>query len=479
MQHFYDAQIRRYLKQFIRALSHFYVKTGKDSNGNEALLRVPARYGDGSKQASAILKGNSEATLNSTPQISCYISGLVPDTGGRRMAPTHIGKLHARERHYDKATGEYTGAPGEYYTVERPMPVPYTLSVTADIWSSNTDQKLQILEQILYFFNPSLELQTTDNYVDWTSITTLTLKDINWSSRSIPVGSSDDIDIATLTFDIPIWINPPSLVKRRGLITTIVMGIYDSDGNLSDAVLDDNNLMGSRFYYTPLNHGLLLINGEMRALRNNEPVSGDTAEDVDFDHVPAKLGDPVPWPQVIGQYGILKPGISQIKLLQIPDFVTPNMVYDEVIGTVEYNPSDDTILNFTVDSDSIPANTQTAINAIINPQKTGPGSGLPAATTGQRYLILDGISSSTNTAGGAAAWPGADAGTGLVANRNDIIEYNGSEWVVDFDSATEEGTEYVSNLTTGIQYKWADGEWVKSYEGEYAAGSWSISLFPE
>ena len=58
--------------------------------------------------------------------------------------------------------------------------------------------KLQVLEQILCLFNPSLEMQTTDNFIDWTSITVVHLENVQWSSRSVPVGIDTEIDIATL-----------------------------------------------------------------------------------------------------------------------------------------------------------------------------------------------------------------------------------------------------------------------------------------
>ena len=79
------------------------------------------------------------------------------------------------------------------------MPTPYNLTVNVDIWSSNTDQKLQILEQILMLFNPSLEIQTTDNYVDWTSLSVVNLENVTWSSRTIPSGTESEIDIASMT----------------------------------------------------------------------------------------------------------------------------------------------------------------------------------------------------------------------------------------------------------------------------------------
>ena len=34
-------------------------------------------------------------------------------------------------------------------------------------------------------FNPSLEIQTTDNYVDWTSLSVVDLEGITFSTRSM------------------------------------------------------------------------------------------------------------------------------------------------------------------------------------------------------------------------------------------------------------------------------------------------------
>jgi hypothetical protein len=245
--------------------------------------------------------------------------------------------------------------------------------------------------------------------------------------------------------------------------------------------------MGSRQYFTPLNYGVLLLNGELKALSVGEPISGDTKEDVTFDHVPVKYGVDIPWKKVIAQFGDLKEGISQVKLLTNFQNTTGGVDdFSEIVGTVEYDPDDDYVLNFTVDADTIPANTQTAINAIINPLKNVPGAGLPAATTGQRYLILEDIGDADNT-DGADGWKGP-AGVGLVANKFDIIQYDGTDWSVDFDASANNGIHYVSNTKTGIQYKWTGainedmptntGEWIKSYEGEYTAGLWSILLLP-
>ena len=80
--------------------------------------------------------------------------------------------------------------------------------------------------------------------------------------------------------------------------------------------------------------------------------------------------------------------------------------------------------------------------------------------------------------GDALAWRGVDepVGTPLVAQANDIVEYDGTRWNVVFDSSNPSGIQYVTNVTTGIQYRWAEGQWLKSYEGLYPEGEWSLVL---
>ena len=228
MQHFYDGQIRRYVTQMIRLLSNFTYKDGKG-----ALVKVPVMYGDITRQVGHIMRDNSENKIPSAPRISVYISGLQLDRD-RISDSTFVSKVHLRERAYDSAGKEYLNTQGKNVTVERLMPTPYTLEMTADIWSTNTDQKLQIMEQILMMFNPSLEIQTTDNYVDWTSLSVVELDNVNFSSRSIPVGTENEIDVSQLGLKTPIYISPPTKVKKLGVITNIVMSIFDESKGTID-----------------------------------------------------------------------------------------------------------------------------------------------------------------------------------------------------------------------------------------------------
>ena len=82
------------------------------------------------------------------------------------------------------------------------------------------------------------------------------------------------------------------------------------------------------------------------------------------------------------------------------------------------------------------------------------------------------MSDKQEVAGDLLAW-----GT-LVAKANDIIQFNAStmKWVVSFNAANTTTVEYVTNLTTGIQYRYTNGMWMKSYEGWYDQGDYSIVI---
>jgi hypothetical protein len=145
-----------------------------------------------------------------------------------------------------------------------------------------------------------------------------------------------------------------------------------------------------------------------------------------------------------------------------------------IVGTVVIDPTDDRLLIYDIDPDTAPQNTLDPINAIINPLLSGPGDGLPAPAIGQRYLLTESTGNYDNTAN-PTSWNGT-SGQPLVANANDIIEWNGTRWRVVFVSEGETAAQYVTNITTGTQYEWTGTSWIKSYQGVYPGGTWSLVL---
>lgn len=535
--YFYDNQVRRFLTQFAAILSNIDVQYGSDPKGNPILHRVPVVYGDGSRQVAAAISNNSSSVLPTVPMISYYISGMKYDQK-RTQDPYFIDKVNIRQRTFNRDTGHYETTQGNAFTVERIMPVPYNLSVTVDIWTSSINQKLEIFEQLGVLFNPSVEIQGTDNFIDWTSLSVVYQDDLNWTSRSVPQGSSNNIDVLTWRFSMPIWISSPIKVKKLGMIQKVIASIYKGSALID--MKDDSLLLGTRQKITPYGYQLLLVGNRLQIL----PASLPTTDNQEIDNASVGPDTAVYWHSVLNAYGTIRPGVSQIVLEN-------EYMATEIVGTIDYYPDDDRLLIYTIDTATLPSNTLDSVDMIIDPDVKYPNNAhqpsntLPASATGQRYLIVNDIPQQRiYTLGTVLAWPGLTRG----AKANDIIEYgnisrtvntvgtqalgtttltladvgdidvgyvvtdtatsatigtvtvvmydsnqividtaltaaisNGSSltvtgtgWFVDYRPS--DAVDYVTNTTSGIQYRINDGVWRKSYDGYYEAGEWRVVI---
>lgn len=455
--YFYDNQLRRFLIQFAKIFSNWYVTRGKDPNGNDILVRVPIMYGDSSRQAATIIANNSASNLPSAPLITYYIGGLEYEQN-RTQNPTFVDKMQIRQRAVNQETGEYEQVQGQAFTLERLMPVPYRLRITVDFWTTNYQQKLEIIEQLGTLFNPALELQSTDNFVDWTSLTAVFQDGITFTSRSIPQGTGNPIDVLTWKFYMPIWLTTASKLKKMGVIHKVIASIFK--GKALEDIQDEDLLLGTRQKITPYGYKLLLLGNQLQLLPQATafyPPNSSLEQ-------PITPNTDLYWSSLLNVYGAIKPGISQI-WLQNP------YMEDDIVGTIVPNPIDDRFLIYNIDPDTLPQNTLEPINAIINPQLTGPNAGLPGPFPNTRYLIVESIGYDGDS---TVSWGD------LVAAANDIIQYNAitNEWEVEFSADDATTVEFVTNLTTNIQYRYVpnEGMWVKSFEGWYGEGDYSIVI---
>jgi hypothetical protein len=455
-QFFYDNQIRRFLIQFAKIFSNWYVTKGKDPNGNEILVRVPIMYGDQSRQASTIIANNSASNLPSAPMITYYISGLEYDQR-RTQDPTFIDKINVRQRTFNSETGQYETTQGQAFTVERLMPVPYTLRVTVDFWTTNYQQKLELIEQLGTLFNPSMEIQSTDNFIDWTSLSVVYQDGLTFSSRTIPQGTANPIDVMSWKFYMPIWLSTAAKIKKMGVIQKIIASIYQ--GKALEDMQNDDLLLGTRQKITPYGYKVLLMGNRLQLLpADNAPFTSNI--DLNYPNPP---NTSLYWSSLLNVYGTIRPGISQI-WLQNPYMNT------DIVGTFALDPTDDRLLIYNIDAATLPQNTLNPVDSVVNPLVAGPNAGLPGPINGVRYLLVESIGSPGSP---TIAWGN------LIANANDIVEYDSTsgDWFVSFDSQACTTVEYVTNLTSGIQYRYTpNGVWMKSYEGWYDQGDYSIVI---
>lgn len=448
----YDGQIRRITMQILRIFSHFKYAQNFNSDGSYTLKKVPARMAMTNRQTAHILKNNSENVMLTVPSIAVSISNVTYDRD-RVQEPFHVNKVQIWERNYDPETKTYGDKVGGTYTLERYMAIPITIEIQVDIWVSNQEQKNQLFEQIMVLFNPSLQLQTSDNAFDWTALTEISIENIQWSSRSVPIGTTDELEIMTLSFKAPVWISPPAILQRQKLIHTIVTNIIESDA-VTDDILgsgygvewSDSDLL-ARAIVTPENHAIG-VEGNVITLLNSANGVVDSNNSV------------YPWEPLLKMYGSFRPGISMISLNPTNDFENHDL---DIKGTIDYGPYENQ-LSWQIDPLTLPSNTLEPITAVIEPHDTFPGHGLASPVKGTRYLLLSDI-------GDSIAWGS------LTAKTNDIIEYDGSKWIIAFVSSIETNNiHFILNQFNNQQLKWNGSGWIYAINGIYERGYWRILL---
>jgi len=421
-----------------------------------------------------------------------------------------------------------------------------------DVWSSNTSIKEQLLEQILVLFNPALEIQTSTNPLDWSVITYVELENINWSSRSItPTGPNNStIDVMTLTFKIPIWLNPPAKVKKQRLIEQIVLNIISGEKESPEqwdwtnyeffkrvvTTPDENSIeltwIGNNQYnislqsengrkldtllqptltYTAKNPTFTIgssfkFNGILINITSNDinavVSSGKAAlagtqynmnvfnfNQIQFvnnsggDNIFLDIsGNPVESMGLVqttypgGNYSWLRLFEAYGKLRQYSEYTTtgselllrPSVVdsSNDVKGWINLYPTDQNLITWIIDTTTLPTSTLPNINSVVDPNKAGPGYGLPAAMLGQRYLII------AEPPEESQAWGDLSS-----SRLNDIIEFDGLRWNSVFIADNNKVViQYVTNIFNGKLLMWENGEWSDYILKNYSAGQWRLSL---
>ena len=150
----YHQIFRKSIIAFGTVFNNIVVKrksSGRDEKNPIESYKVPIQYGPYQKYLAMIAAEPTperQSMQISLPRISFEIKGLNYDTG-RKLVPTQFSRT-APETGKDA-----DGKPIQYYQY---LPVPYNLEVEMSIISKNQDDGLQVLEQILPNFHPSLNV---------------------------------------------------------------------------------------------------------------------------------------------------------------------------------------------------------------------------------------------------------------------------------------------------------------------------------
>lgn len=442
---FYSAQMRTILLQFTRIFSGFRIQTGQNDKGQQEFISVACIYGDGSRQGWHMIRGGSENTIQSVPRIAVTITGLTPAALKRGRYQGITQTLSVTERAYDEDTQSYTDGPGDRYQVVTLAPNPVDIEFKVDVWTSNTEQKFQLFEQIFLLFNPSLDFQTSGNPLDWTALNIITLNDILWDDQGVDRGTSDNINVLGLTFTAQCWINSPAQVTKQNLIQTVIE-------RLSGTIPDPEE--GPQWQVVTPGDFNVSVNGTQITLLGQ---GGNVLD---------QNGNPYSWPQLIDEYGELTANQSKIALRWVTDITNSSL---DIMGLISLNETYDNILDFAIINETLPIPTLVGVINVINPYVTSPGDGITSPLAGDRYIITEAIG---HAADSTVAWGS------LIAGAGDIIEYDGSSWNDVFDASSSITLQFVNVSESNLLLRLEVGQtnWTDFVNTIFTNGYWNFML---
>ncbi len=153
-QYFYHQIFRKSIIAFGTIFNNIIIKRkNPDRKEKDSLesFKCPIQYGPYQKYLAMIAaepNPERQSMQISLPRMSFEIKGLNYDTG-RKLTPTQFTRSVPKEG---------TDADGRPVQYSQYMPVPYNLEIEMAIISKNQDDGLQIIEQILPQFHPSLNV---------------------------------------------------------------------------------------------------------------------------------------------------------------------------------------------------------------------------------------------------------------------------------------------------------------------------------
>jgi len=216
-EHFYHQTIRRVVVAFGALFNDIYISRLDNNNDEVERIKVPIGYGPQQKFIRRLARigtdfdANKVRIENYLPRLSFEISNINYDPS-RKLNPMNRTVL------YKNST-----------TVKsRYEKVPYNMDLTLGIMTKNTEDALQIIEQILPYFTPFYTITMNDiPSLDMKRDVQVTLTSVSQSDEYEGSVEDDRIITWTLTFVANSWIYPP--ISDSNIIKTAVTNFYELD----------------------------------------------------------------------------------------------------------------------------------------------------------------------------------------------------------------------------------------------------------
>lgn len=438
MNYFYDKQVKRYLLQIQRIFSEFYVSDGKKKVGDQVIerhKRVPIVHGINNSIAASFLTGNSENTLQTVPMMVFYINDIQPITDTMR-----IGQHNDTVRHYTEKARNPDGTyndkvAGNKFTITQNAPTTFNMTITVDIKTSSYDQKLELFEQIVVYFNPGFQFRVNRSEFDMGQVSNIELESTTWSNKGMPIGDDDGSDFFTLTFKVsPVYISSPAKLSVQKRITSIHTNINQLVDVNDPSSIQDVSMV------TIDPKGKLIITKDQHSFYGQYMRSDGT------------LGD---WSELFSLYGSYNEFVRMAVDQPKDNDSEISQIYAN--GTLTEDP---TKLMIDYDIDTLKADTLNPVDKIISGANVNDYN----SPEGTRLLLASDMENNPS-------WDNLSFPAGA------IIQRNLTGWQIAFDPNTNSGEyHYVTNSLWGIQYRFDGFIWSPTLEGEYQSGQWVFDI---
>ena len=214
-QYFYHSHIRKAVAVFGTLFNNINVQR-KDTSGNAVNnVKVPLSYGPKQKFLARIFE---EPDLNA-PEVALRLPRMSFEITSMSYDPSvKLNKMNtlATPTPYGKSTVR--------------NPVPYILTFDLNVYAKNQDDALQIVEQILPYFNPEYTVTIKETSLNFTRDIPITLQAVGYTDDYEGDFTSRRVLIYTLSFNMKTFFYGP-VDRDRGVIKDVTVNTRDYDGN--------------------------------------------------------------------------------------------------------------------------------------------------------------------------------------------------------------------------------------------------------
>jgi hypothetical protein len=216
--HFYHKKIRKAVAAFGTMFNNVYVIRENSSGNAISQVKVPLSYAPKQKYLERI-RGQSD--LDNDTKVALKLPRMSFEIASFSYDQTR--QLQKTNNFFQSGTNTTRN---RFYSF-----VPYSINFQLNIYAKSQDDALQIVEQILPYFNPqyTLTMKPFSDFPDIKEDIPITAVGVNFSDDYEGPMEARRTIIYSIDFDMKINLYGP--VTETGVITKAITNVYDIEGN--------------------------------------------------------------------------------------------------------------------------------------------------------------------------------------------------------------------------------------------------------